>query len=49
MKIINKHEEDELEFWHDYKVKGKDVRFPEHSNKQSSKVTTYKIEELINK
>jgi hypothetical protein len=48
MRIVNKYEEDENEFWHDFKIKGKDVRFPD-SNKQSSKVTTYKIEELINK
>jgi hypothetical protein len=43
MRIINKHEEDELEFYHDYKIKGKDVRFPEHDNKQSGNVTIWNL------
>jgi hypothetical protein len=49
MKIINKYEEDENEFYHDYKINWRDIRFPEHGNKQSSECITYKIEELISK
>jgi hypothetical protein len=46
MKIINKHEEDEMETWHDYKISGRDVRFPQHEDKEPSLVITYSVEEL---
>jgi hypothetical protein len=47
MKIQNRYEEDENETYHDYKICGRDVRFPQHEDKEPSLVITYSVEELI--
>jgi hypothetical protein len=47
MRITNRHEEDEMETWHDYKICGRDVRFPQHEDKEPSQCITYRIGELV--
>jgi hypothetical protein len=43
MKIMNKYEEDENEFYHDVKIKSKDVLFPSHKENQNGKVTVWNL------
>ena len=46
MRRDNEWFDDENENYRDYKIKGKDIVFPNHNHKDPSEVSTYSIEEL---